>query len=71
MSSRKMLPLMGPLPRGTKWLRILIVGEVDEKRLWIDMEVIPGKSARLRNFRAGVIEKPRRTEEPAEKPPSP
>ena len=68
---RKMLPLVGPLPRGTKWFRLLVIGEVDEKRLWIEMEVVPGKSARLRKFRAGLMKKRRRTEGPAEKPPAP
>jgi len=68
---KKMLPLMGSLPRGTKWLRLLVIGEVEEKRLWIEMEVVPGTSARLRKFRAGVIKKRARTKKPAENPPAP
>jgi len=68
---RKMLPVVGRLPRGTRWLRLVVGGEVDQKRLWLDMDVVPGKPTRLRSLRAGVIEKRRRTETPAEDAPAP
>jgi len=66
---KEMLPEVGCLPRGTRWFRLVVVGQVDQKRPWLDMEVVPGDPVRVRRFRAGLIERPERREKPPVKPP--
>ena len=67
---RKMLPEVGPLPRGTQWFRVLVVGEVDAKRLWLELTVIPGDPVRFSSVRGGTITGAAAPERPPEKPPA-
>ena len=65
---RKMIPRVGPPPRGTRWFRILVAAEVDEKRLWLEMTVIPGTPVRFGDFKAGLIKGPVVPEPPPASP---
>ncbi|KPJ57621.1 MAG: hypothetical protein AMS16_01245 [Planctomycetes bacterium DG_58] len=65
---RKMIPKVGPLPHGTKWFRVLVVGEVDDKNLWLDMTVVPGDPVRFRSFKAGRMKE---RQSPTKQPPTP
>ena len=67
---RKMIPKVGPLPRGTKWFRVFVAGEVDGKKLWLDMTVVPGDPVRFRNFNAGLVKERRLPKKQPSKPPA-
>lgn len=67
---KKLLPRLGPLPRGVRWFRILVVAEIDEKKLWLDMEVVPGEVVRFRSFRSGLIKEPVPPTRPPVRPPA-
>lgn len=67
---RKMIPKVGPLPRGTKWFRVFVAGEVDGKKLWLDMTVVPGDPVRFRNFNAGLVKKRQLPRKQPSKPPA-
>ena len=51
---RRMLPAVGSLPRGTRWLRVSVAAKVDEKPLWLDFAVQLGEPPRVGRFACGV-----------------
>jgi hypothetical protein len=62
---RKLVPTVGRLPKGTKWFRVFVLASVDEKRMFVDLDIVPGKDVRIRRFRAGLARD--RTEPPPAK----
>jgi hypothetical protein len=40
------------------------MGAVDQKKLWLDIQVIPGNPVRIRHFRAGLVQDPVRPAKP-------
>jgi hypothetical protein len=64
---KQLLPRVERLPRGTRSFQLAVRGTVDEKRLWLDLLVVPGNPVRMRHFRAGLIEK---SEPPVKAPPA-
>jgi hypothetical protein len=55
---RKLVPTVGRLPQGTQWFRVFVLGAVDDRRIFLDLDVAPGTTVQIRRFRAGVAKEP-------------
>lgn len=51
----RMLPTVGPLPRGTRWFRVIVAAKIDGKPLRLDLiiEPKPGGMPGIRRFQCG------------------
>ena len=50
---RKLVPVVGALPRGTRRFHVIALGRVDDRRIYLDLDVVPGNPAQIRSFPAG------------------
>jgi hypothetical protein len=53
---KRMLPVVGPLPRGTKWFQLIVSAKVDDSPLRLDfvVEPKPGAAAIIRRFQCSA-----------------
>jgi len=66
---KQLLPRVERLPRGTRSFQLAVMGAVGQKRLWLDIQVVPTNPVRIRHFWAGLVENPLSRPKPPVKPP--
>jgi hypothetical protein len=65
---RRMLPTLGKLPRGTRWLQVIIAAKVDDKPLRLDFAIELGPPLRIGRFACAVARERAPAVPPAELP---